>query len=243
MDDEELEKSGDTQTSADDTKAADNSENKDDLKDTNNGEQKDNDAKDNDDKGDDEVANAFGNKSEIKNEGDKGKKTNTVAKKNTDGSITFKNQEELNGFIDRMVAKGAKKAEVDFQSKSDEEENSNQNNDTNKNAQDNTNVTENSVATPNYSADIALSMIEAGADSSKARRAARLVDTNKVIVNGQLDEVKLKEEVESILSEFPEFKNSQTTESTDKGFKFGAGKQAYTDSNEDLISDIFGNKQ
>lgn len=239
MDEEELEKNEDTQTSAEDTKAAEDSENKDGAKDANNGEQKDVNVKDNEDKDNDEVSNAFGNKSETKNEGDKGKKTNTVAKKNTDGSITFKNQEELNGFIDRMVAKGAKKAEEDTQAKTNEIAPQNTNTNNQKQSEDNENI---NIA-QNFTADIALSMIEAGADSSKARRAARLVDTSKVIVNGQLDEAKLKEEVESILSEFPEFKSSQSTENSDKGFKFGAGKQAYTDSNEDLISDIFGNKQ
>ena len=48
-------------------------------------------------------------KTENKNEGEKAKKQ--VAQKGDDGSIVFKNQDELDGFIRRMYAKGAEKAE------------------------------------------------------------------------------------------------------------------------------------
>ena len=48
-------------------------------------------------------------KTENKNEGEKTKKQ--VAQKSDDGSIVFKNQDELDGFIRRMYAKGAEKAE------------------------------------------------------------------------------------------------------------------------------------
>ena len=48
-------------------------------------------------------------KPENKNEGEKTKKQ--VAQKGDDGSIVFKNQDELDGFIRRMYAKGAEKAE------------------------------------------------------------------------------------------------------------------------------------
>lgn len=48
-------------------------------------------------------------KPETKNEGEKTKKQ--VAQKGEDGSIVFKNQDELDGFIRRMYAKGAEKAE------------------------------------------------------------------------------------------------------------------------------------
>ena len=48
-------------------------------------------------------------KTENKNEGEKTKKQ--VAQKGEDGSIVFKNQDELDGFIRRMYAKGAEKAE------------------------------------------------------------------------------------------------------------------------------------
>ncbi len=242
MDDDELEKGEDTQTSTDNTKESSDNVKEETTQNTNkeeNTEEQKEDAKEQDD----EVANAFGNKSENKNEGDKGKKANTVAKKNDDGSITFKNQEELNGFIDRMVAKGAKKAGTEAQSNKNETEKEEKKNTEEQKDIENNRADQNISSIPNFTADIALSMIEAGADSKKARRAARLVDTNKIVVNGQLDEAKLKEEVDSILSDFPEFKSSQATEDTEKGFKFGAGKQAYTDSNEDLISGIFGNNK
>ena len=47
-------------------------------------------------------------KAENKNEGEKTKKQ--IAQKGDDGSIVFKNQDELDGFIRRMYAKGAEKA-------------------------------------------------------------------------------------------------------------------------------------
>ena len=54
-------------------------------------------------------------KPENKNEGEKTKKQ--VAQKGEDGSIVFKNQDELDGFIRRMYAKGAEKAEQEQNSK------------------------------------------------------------------------------------------------------------------------------
>ena len=58
-------------------------------------------------KNEEDISKAFGNSVDTnKSEADKSKKTNSVAKTNEDGSITFKNQAELDGFIDRMYKKG-----------------------------------------------------------------------------------------------------------------------------------------
>lgn len=152
--------------------------------------------------------NAQNEQKTVKNEGDKSKK-NAVAKANEDGSITFKNQDELDGFISRMFAKGAKKAEKGQQ------------NNEQSNTKDETQETQ-QIASADYSDKIALALVEADVNPKKARRASRLIDTSKVLVNGVLDEAKLKEEIEATIAEFPELKNTATEDKEEKGFKFGS---------------------
>ena len=148
-------------------------------------------------------------KSENKNEGEKTKKQ--VAQKGENGEIVFKNQDELDGFIRRMYAKGAEKAE---QGKTQEQVQENQ-------MQQEETKQEKSVVTADYTDKIALAMAKAGVDVKKVERAARLVDTSKILENGVLDAKKLEDEINAVIAEFPELKNT-TQEEEEKGFKFGA---------------------
>ena len=149
-------------------------------------------------------------KTENKNEGEKTKKQ--VAQKGEDGSIVFKNQDELDGFIRRMYAKGAEKAEQGETSKQVQE---------NQMQQEETKQEE-SVATVDYTDKIALAMAKAGVDVKKVERAARLVDTSKILENGTLDVKKLEDEINAVIAEFPELKNTTEEGKEEKGFKFGA---------------------
>lgn len=149
-------------------------------------------------------------KTENKNEGEKTKKQ--VAQKGENGEIVFKNQDELDGFIRRMYAKGAEKAE---QGKTSEQAQENQ-------TQQESTVQEESVATVDYTDKIALAMAKAGVDVKKVERAARLVDTSKILENGTLDVKKLEDEINAVIAEFPELKNTAQEEKEEKGFKFGA---------------------
>ena len=149
-------------------------------------------------------------KTENKNEGEKTKKQ--VAQKGEDGSIVFKNQDELDGFIRRMYAKGAEKAEQGETSKQVQE---------NQMQQEETKQEDN-VATSDYTDKIALAMAKAGVDVKKVERAARLVDTSKILENGTLDVKKLEDEINAVIAEFPELKNTTQEEKEEKGFKFGA---------------------
>lgn len=149
-------------------------------------------------------------KTENKNEGEKTKKQ--VAQKGEDGSIVFKNQDELDGFIRRMYAKGAEKAEQGETSKQ-VQENQTQQEETKK---------EESTATVDYTDKIALAMAKAGVDVKKVERAARLVDTSKILENGVLDSKKLEDEINAVIAEFPELKNTTEEGKEEKGFKFGA---------------------
>lgn len=241
--DEELEKNVGTQTTGDDTNAGEK-----DQQSSQNTEQKteqNQEMQNNTENEEEKIANAFGNKSENKNEVDKSKK-NTVAKTNEDGSITFKNQEELNGFINRMFAKGvesAKKTEKDGKTDKGQEniegdDQTPQNDE--KKSQNGGQEQSNPIPQMDFTADIALALIEADVNPKKARRASNLVNMNKVIVNGQLDEAKLKEEIEAVITDFPELKTTQTEEQQ-KGFKFGAGQQERADDNNNVIASIFGN--
>ena len=149
-------------------------------------------------------------KAENKNEGEKTKKQ--VAQNGEDGSIVFKNQDELDGFIRRMYAKGAEKAEQGETSKQVQE---NQ-------VQQEATKQEESVAEVDYTDKIALAMAKAGVDVKKVERAARLVDTSKILENGVLDVKKLEDEINAVIAEFPELKNTTQEEKEEKGFKFGA---------------------
>lgn len=198
------------------------------------------------------VANAFGNVDDTNKNGEKkGKKANSVAQTNEDGSITFKNQQELEGFIGKMFRKGAKSAEQKVNS----DENVENNGDTQSNAGGNTKNNsgdnkdeqekeETSQATIDMTADIALALVEADIDPKKARRAARLIDANKVVIQGALDTAKLQEEINTLVAEWPELK-SKTSENqgSNAGFKFGASQENNSDSEEAEISKIFGNSK
>lgn len=149
-------------------------------------------------------------KTENKNEGEKAKKQ--VAQKGEDGSIVFKNQDELDGFIRRMYAKGAEKAEQNETSKQVQETQNKQEN--KEQAKETTQV--------DYTDKVALAMAKAGVDVKKVERASRLVDMSKVLVAGILDPKKLEDEINAVISEFPELKIAKEEEKEEKGFKFGA---------------------
>lgn len=148
--------------------------------------------------------------SETKNEGEKEKKTN--ATKNSNGSITFGSQEELDGFIDRLFAK--------------RKENQTNNQAEKATSTQETQKEETQNISTDFTSEIALTMAESGIDATRTRRLARLVDQSKCVVNGVLDVDKLKAEIDAISSEFPEFKKKEETsdskEDKKEGFKFGA---------------------
>lgn len=151
-------------------------------------------------------------KTENKNEGEKAKKQ--VAQKGEDGSIVFKNQDELDGFIRRMYAKGAEKAEQGQTSKQIQETQNKQEEQGQEGPQQNAQI--------DYMDKIALAMAKAGVDVQKVERAARLVDMSKVLENGVVDSKKLEDEINAVIAEFPELKNAKEEEKQEKGFKFGA---------------------
>lgn len=151
-------------------------------------------------------------KTENKSEGEKTKKQ--VAQKGEDGSIVFKNQDELDGFIRRMYAKGAEKAEQGESSKQVQETQ-------NRQEEQGQEEPKETVQT-DYTDKIALAMAKAGVDVQKVERAARLVDMSKVLENGIVDSKKLEDEINAVIAEFPELKNAKEEEKQEKGFKFGA---------------------
>ena len=145
-------------------------------------------------------------KTENKNEGEKAKKQ--VAQKGDDGSIVFKNQDELDGFIRRMYAKGAEKAE--------QGETSKQVQDTQNKQEDKGQEEQKETAQTDYTDKIALAMAKAGVDVKKVERAARLVDMSKILENGVLDAKKLENEINAVISEFPELKIAKEEEKEEK---------------------------
>ena len=113
-----------------------------------------------------------------------------------------------------MYAKGAEKAEQGQTSKQIQETQ-------NKQEEQGQEETQNAVQT-DYTDKIALAMAKAGVDVQKVERAARLVDMSKVLENGVIDSKKLEDEINAIIAEFPELKNTKEEEKQEKGFKFGA---------------------
>lgn len=180
-----------------------------------------------------------------KNEGEKVKKANNVAQKNEDGSITFKNQDELDGFIARMYAKGAEKATQGATSKQ-RQENTEDESKENQTKDETPKQNQQSVLPSDYYQNkIGLAMAIKGINPTKLQRASRLVDQEKVIINGAVDDTKLEEEINAIISEFPELVEGANSTSEQKGFKFGAAgnqTQDATDNINDELDEIFGNK-
>lgn len=162
-------------------------------------------------------------KTENKNEDMKVKKS--VAQKGENGEIIFKNQDELDGFINRMYAKGAKKAE---QEKSSEKEQETQNKQEEQ-QQEETQMEQQTVPADYLLTKVALAMAKAGVNAEKVERASRLIDINKVQENGVINDKCLEDEINAVIAEFPELKNTKEEEKEEKGFKFGA-----TESNSNL---------
>ena len=152
-------------------------------------------------------------KPETKNEGDKTKKQ--VAQKGEDGSIVFKNQDELDGFIRRMYAKGAEKAEQGETSKQVQETQ-------NKQEEQGQEMEQQTVPADYLLTKVALAMAKAGVNAEKVERASRLVDINKIQENGSINDKSLEDEINAVIAEFPELKNAKEEEKEEKGFKFGA---------------------
>ena len=152
-------------------------------------------------------------KTENKNEGEKTKKQ--VAQKGEDGSIVFKNQDELDGFIRRMYAKGAEKAEQGETSKQVQETQNKQEG----NGQE---MEQQTVPADYLLTKVALAMAKAGINAEKVERASRLVDINKIQENGAINDKSLEDEINAVIAEFPELKNAKEEEKQEKGFKFGA---------------------
>lgn len=152
-------------------------------------------------------------KPETKNEGEKTKKQ--VAQKGENGSIVFKNQDELDGFIRRMYAKGAEKAEQGETSKQVQETQNKQ--------EDNGQEMEQQTVPADYLlTKVALAMAKAGVNAEKVERASRLVDISKIQENGAINDKSLEDEINAVIAEFPELKNAKEEEKQEKGFKFGA---------------------
>ncbi len=155
-------------------------------------------------------------KTENKNEGEKTKKQ--VAQKGEDGSIVFKNQDELDGFIRRMYAKGAEKAEQGETSKQVQETQNKQEEQGHEKEQ----VERQTVPADYLLTKVALAMAKAGVNAEKVERASRLVDISKIQENGAINDKSLEEEINAVITEFPELKNAKEEEKQEKGFKFGA---------------------
>lgn len=156
---------------------------------------------------------------------DEGEKVNkSVAQKGENGEIIFKNQDELDGFIARKYAQGAEKAEkskAEVQEPQIQEQAQGQEN---QKQDEQTTQQEQGQAVPQdyLSTKVALAMAKAGVNAEKVERAARLVDTEKILENGAINDKKLEEEINAVISEFPELKVAKEEEKEEKGFKFGS---------------------
>jgi len=87
-------------------------------------------------------------------------------------------------------------------------------------------------------------MATSGIRPEKIERAARLVDLSKCVnKEGAPDTEKIRKEIEELLKDFPELKN--TVEDNNTGFKFGANSNNKGDASETAskVSEIFGNNK
>lgn len=167
-------------------------------------------------------------KTENKNEGTKANEQKARGKngitKNEDGSLTFESQEKLEEFAKKMFAKGANKVEqgkkIENTSSQDIQEEQEQNTQMEENDQE---QNQGQVIPPDYLlTKVALAMAKAGVNTVKVERASRLVDINKIQENGVINDKSLEDEINAVITEFPELKNAKEEEKQEKGFKFGA---------------------
>jgi len=110
-------------------------------------------------------------------------------------------------FIRRKYAQGAEKAE---KSKTEKQEPQTQE----QKQEEKTTQQEQGQAVPQdyLSTKVALAMAKAGVNAEKVERAARLVDTEKILENGVINDTKLEEEINAVISEFPELKVAKEEE-------------------------------
>ena len=93
-------------------------------------------------------------------------------------------------------------------------------------------------------AEIKSELAIAGVDPTKIARAARLIDPEEVMENGEYSEAKAKEAVKTLLADWPELKPSEDQAAAANTFSFGAHQQEESDAAEatkNQISSIFGN--
>ena len=93
-------------------------------------------------------------------------------------------------------------------------------------------------------AEIKSELAIAGVDPTKISRAARLIDPEEVMENGEYSEAKAKEAVKTLLADWPELKPTEDQAAAANTFSFGAHQQEETDAAEttkNQISSIFGN--
>jgi hypothetical protein len=93
-------------------------------------------------------------------------------------------------------------------------------------------------------AEIKSELAIAGVDPTKIARAARLIDPEEVMENGEYSEAKAKEAIKTLLADWPELKPSGDQAAAANTFSFGAHQQEETDAAEvtkNQISSIFGN--
>lgn len=94
-------------------------------------------------------------------------------------------------------------------------------------------------------AELKASMAIAGVDPQKVQRAVRLIDASSVIENGQYSEEKAKQEIEALLQDWPELKETKS-EANSNAFYFGAPEQeeqSQEEKQKGMFSSIFGNKK
>lgn len=87
-------------------------------------------------------------------------------------------------------------------------------------------------------------MATSGIRPEKIERAVRLVDISKCVnKDGSPDTEKIRKEIDELIKDFPELKN--TAEEGTAGFKFGANSNSKGDASDTAskVSEIFGNKK
>ena len=84
-------------------------------------------------------------------------------------------------------------------------------------------------------------MAEAGVKPEKIARAARMVELEKIAVEGEIDPAALEAELAELLEEFPELKGGVPVQEKTGGFKIGSDGQQRQNVKQ-KIAEIFGNQ-
>lgn len=91
-------------------------------------------------------------------------------------------------------------------------------------------------------AELKIALLQADVKREKIDRAINLIDKSKILDDGEIDNDKLAEEIESLTKDWPELLDSKKEDNSSIGFVVGSDGKEEKSTDGAKLSEIFGNK-